>query len=390
MVVVVRTRTGPTGRAATCSPSSSATSARCGMLIVVTFRSDELHRTHPLRPLLAELTRIDWVERPELPRLTRGQAEELAAAVLGQCPPTASPTGSTSGPRATRCSPRSCSPARTAGDGSPTRCADLLLQAVRRLPEDTQEVLRVASAGSGGPATPLLARVTAGRGELTAAFCARRHRQRAGDDGRRIRVPARADPGGRARGPAAGRARPCTPGSPRRSTPTRRSSPRGGRTSRRRTTGTRPTTRGDQCPRRVVGGMPVMRLLDARSPLGDERRFGVDRLGVPGMHLPVLSRQQVLVDRLADQRVPERVAVGRRDQHVAGDGRAQHAGQVRFAAAGPPVRVARGWCCRCPRWPPAALPASHPATAGPPAAAGPPASRGLPPPGRPRSTAAPR
>src|SRR5215472_13207121 len=54
------------------------------VLIAVTFRSDELHRTHPLRPLLAELARIDWVERTELPRLTRGQAEELATAILGQ------------------------------------------------------------------------------------------------------------------------------------------------------------------------------------------------------------------------------------------------------------------------------------------------------------------
>ena len=56
------------------------------LLIVVTFRSDELHRTHPLRPLLAELARIDWVDRTELPPLTRGQAEELAAVVLGRSP----------------------------------------------------------------------------------------------------------------------------------------------------------------------------------------------------------------------------------------------------------------------------------------------------------------
>ena len=56
------------------------------LLIVVTFRSDELHRTHPLRPLLAELARIDWVDRTELPPLTRGQAEELAAVVLGRAP----------------------------------------------------------------------------------------------------------------------------------------------------------------------------------------------------------------------------------------------------------------------------------------------------------------
>jgi predicted ATPase len=29
-----------------------------GVLIVVTFRSDDLHRAHPLRPLLAELDRV--------------------------------------------------------------------------------------------------------------------------------------------------------------------------------------------------------------------------------------------------------------------------------------------------------------------------------------------
>jgi predicted ATPase len=34
-----------------------------GVLIVVTFRSDELHRTHPLRPVLAELDRLGRVAR---------------------------------------------------------------------------------------------------------------------------------------------------------------------------------------------------------------------------------------------------------------------------------------------------------------------------------------
>jgi predicted ATPase len=38
-----------------------------GLMTLVTFRSDELHRTHPLRPLLADLERIAWVERVDLP-----------------------------------------------------------------------------------------------------------------------------------------------------------------------------------------------------------------------------------------------------------------------------------------------------------------------------------
>src|SRR5262245_44316191 len=41
------------------------------LLIVVTYRSDELHRTHPLRSLLAELSRTGWVTRIDLGRLSR-------------------------------------------------------------------------------------------------------------------------------------------------------------------------------------------------------------------------------------------------------------------------------------------------------------------------------
>src|SRR5215468_4105157 len=140
------------------------------VLIVVTFRSDELHRTHPLRPLLAELARIDWVERTELPRLTRGQAEELATAILGQ---PAERTLTDNLYRRAEGNPLfteellACPPGC---DEIPDSLADLLQQAVRRLPEDTQEVLRVASAGSGSTSHALLAKVT-GRteAELTAA-----------------------------------------------------------------------------------------------------------------------------------------------------------------------------------------------------------------------------
>ena len=134
------------------------------VLIVVTFRSDELHRTHPLRPLLAELARIDWVERTELPRLTRGQAEDLAAAVLGQMPDRLRTDAlyrrAEGNPLFTEellACPQGC-------EELPGSLADLLLQTVRRLPEDTQEVLRVASAGSGGTSHSLLAKVT-GRAE---------------------------------------------------------------------------------------------------------------------------------------------------------------------------------------------------------------------------------
>jgi predicted ATPase len=78
------------------------------VLIVVTFRSDELHRTHPLRPLLAELGRIDWVERMELPRLTPGRQPNSRRESWAVRRLLTWRTGCSSGPRGTRCSLRNC------------------------------------------------------------------------------------------------------------------------------------------------------------------------------------------------------------------------------------------------------------------------------------------
>ena len=44
------------------------------LCLVVTYRSDELHRRHPLRPLLAELERTPGVERLGLERFSREEA----------------------------------------------------------------------------------------------------------------------------------------------------------------------------------------------------------------------------------------------------------------------------------------------------------------------------
>src|SRR5580698_10216759 len=143
-----------------------------GLLILVTFRSDELHRTHPLRPLLAALDRIDWVERVELPRLGRHETGELALRILGRTP---------GGDLADALYHRSEGnplfvEALLGCDGEltcelPESLRDLLLDGVRRLPEDTQEVLRVASAGGGTNGHALLVAVTGlDDGELTRAL----------------------------------------------------------------------------------------------------------------------------------------------------------------------------------------------------------------------------
>ncbi|NCT92173.1 AAA family ATPase [Cellulomonas sp. APG4] len=53
------------------------------VLLVASYRTDELHRTHPLRPVLAELARHPRVERLELPAFTLSEMRTFAAAVNG-------------------------------------------------------------------------------------------------------------------------------------------------------------------------------------------------------------------------------------------------------------------------------------------------------------------
>ena len=54
--------------------------------LAVTYRSDELHRRHPLRPLLAELERASGVERIALERFSRAEAEAQLEGIAGERP----------------------------------------------------------------------------------------------------------------------------------------------------------------------------------------------------------------------------------------------------------------------------------------------------------------
>ncbi|MFB7573489.1 AAA family ATPase [Streptomyces sp. NPDC056165] len=60
---------------------------RTGRLVVLaTYRSDDIHRRHPLRPLLAELDRLRTVRRLELARFTRQEAGRQIAGILAAEP----------------------------------------------------------------------------------------------------------------------------------------------------------------------------------------------------------------------------------------------------------------------------------------------------------------
>ncbi len=56
------------------------------LLVVASYRSDELHRRHPLRPLLAELEREPRARRIELLALTEAELAEQLADILGAAP----------------------------------------------------------------------------------------------------------------------------------------------------------------------------------------------------------------------------------------------------------------------------------------------------------------
>jgi DNA-binding NarL/FixJ family response regulator/tetratricopeptide (TPR) repeat protein len=57
--------------------------------LVASYRSDELHRRHPLRPLLAELLRLPDLERIELPPFNRAELTEYLETLVGASLPAA-------------------------------------------------------------------------------------------------------------------------------------------------------------------------------------------------------------------------------------------------------------------------------------------------------------
>ncbi|MFG2003475.1 helix-turn-helix transcriptional regulator [Spirillospora sp. NPDC048911] len=140
--------------------------AVAALMIVVTYRSDELHRSHPLRPMLAELDRVDRVGRHELGRLSRREVGELMRRLRG---------GEPAGEQIEAFYARSEGnplfvEALMEADGQiacelPESLRDLLLAGVQRLPDETQELLRVASASGARIEHRLLAAVS-GLGEV--------------------------------------------------------------------------------------------------------------------------------------------------------------------------------------------------------------------------------
>jgi DNA-binding CsgD family transcriptional regulator len=118
------------------------------VLLVASYRPDELHRRHPLRPLLAELERDPRARRLALAPLTRDELAEALTDILG-----APPDPELLDRLWTRSggNPLFCEELLAAGlDGrgaAPDTLRDALMLRVERLSEPAQELLRLVAIG---------------------------------------------------------------------------------------------------------------------------------------------------------------------------------------------------------------------------------------------------
>jgi hypothetical protein len=71
------------------------------VVLLATYRSDELNRRHPLRPLIASWERLRTVQHVELRRFEPGEVAPSSARSSGPNPPPVSSTWSSTGPVAT-------------------------------------------------------------------------------------------------------------------------------------------------------------------------------------------------------------------------------------------------------------------------------------------------
>ena len=178
------------------------------MLVVGTYRSDELHRRHPLRPLLAELARDPLAHLVELERLTRDEMTEQLEDILGS-----------------RADPGLVERLYSRSEGNPLFTEELLavgLDGRGTLPPTLRDALmlrveRLSRAGAGRAALarlPVAGRRPARRADRHRLGRAARGPARGGgrpDRGRprrrQLRLPPRPAARGGLRRPAAGRAR---------------------------------------------------------------------------------------------------------------------------------------------------------------------------------------
>lgn len=135
---------------------------RSGRLVVIgTYRADDIHRRHPLRPLLAELDRLRTVRRMELARFNRAEVRRQLAGILAGTPEPAlvDEIFERSDGNAFFVEELACSLECGDGAGLPGSLRDLLLVRVEALSDDAQRVARIIAEGGSAVEYELLAAV---------------------------------------------------------------------------------------------------------------------------------------------------------------------------------------------------------------------------------------
>jgi DNA-binding CsgD family transcriptional regulator len=137
---------------------------RAALLLVLTYRTDELHRRHPLRPFLAGLDRSGRAERLEVGRFDRAELADLLAGILGTRPDDelVERIYRRSGGNAFFAEELLATTHQGGGNGRslPPSLENVLLSRVQVLPEDAQATLRVVATASGRVEHELLAAVS--------------------------------------------------------------------------------------------------------------------------------------------------------------------------------------------------------------------------------------
>ncbi|WP_062645938.1 helix-turn-helix transcriptional regulator [Streptomyces maremycinicus] len=116
------------------------------LVILASYRADDLHRRHPLRPLLAELVRLPAVDRLELRPLADSEVARLLRALEDRPLPDATVRRIVERAEGNAFYAEELLAATdTESGGMPSGLADLLLIRVEQLPDTAQQVLRTAA-----------------------------------------------------------------------------------------------------------------------------------------------------------------------------------------------------------------------------------------------------
>lgn len=132
------------------------------LVVVATYRADDVHRRHPLRPLLAELDRLRTVQRIELSRFNRAEVRRQLAGILASQPDEefVESVFDRSDGNAFFVEELVASRASGCRTGLTESLRDLLLVRVEVLPDAAQRVVRIVAEGGSTVEYPLLRAVT--------------------------------------------------------------------------------------------------------------------------------------------------------------------------------------------------------------------------------------